>query len=379
MESNPILSLSVHFAELTDPRLERQKLHQLKDILAIAICAMLCGADNWVEIERFGRAKEAWFSQLLGLKHGIPSHDTFGKVFAALDANQFEACFMRWMQAIVSSLAGKLIAVDGKRVRNSHDKANGKSAIHLVGVYASEIGLLLGQIKTEDKSNEITAIPALLAQLALAGCIVTIDAMGTQKAIAQQIIEQEADYVLSLKGNQGTLHQEVALYFEQPPAKAKESWTSYESIEKDHGRIERRKVTATDAISWLTAHQEWRGLTSIVKVEAERTIDNHTQHEIRYFISSLPPDAAKLAYAIRAHWCIESQLHWSLDVTFREDYSRVRIDHAAENLSLLRRIALNLLKQEKTAKVGIKCKRLQAGWDEKYLLKLFQGLAQHEN
>lgn len=232
-------------------------------------------------------------------------------------------------------LAGKLIAVGGKRVRNSYDTPSGKSAIHLVGAYASEMGLLLGQIKTEDKSNEITAIPALLAQLALAGYIVTIDAMGTQKAIAQQIIEQEADYILSLKGNQGPSHQDVALYFEQPPVTAKEGWTCFESIEKDHGRIERRKVIATDA--------------------------------------------AKLAYAIRAHWCIESQLHWALDVTFREDYSRVRIDHAAENLSLLRRIALNLLKQEKTAKVGIKCKRLQAGWDEKYLLKLLQGFAQHEN
>lgn len=379
MKDHPILSLTNHFAELSDPRIERQKLHQLKDILVIAICAMLCGADNWVEIERFGKAKAAWFTNMLGLAQGIPSHDTFGKVFAALDANQFEACFIRWMQAIVSRLAGKLIAVDGKRVRNSHDSAQGKSAIHLVGAYASEMGLLLGQIKTEDKSNEITAIPALLSQLALAGCIVTIDAMGTQKAIAKQVIEQEADYVLSLKGNQSTLHQDVALYFEQPPAKAKERWTCFESIEKDHGRIERRKVTATDAIDWLTVHHDWPGLTSIVKVESQRTIGEHTQQEIRYFISSLPPDAAKLAYAIRAHWCIESQLHWSLDVTFREDYSRVRIDHAAENLGLLRRIALNLLKQEKTAKVGIKCKRLQAGWDENYLLKLLQGLALPEN
>lgn len=379
MEHHPILSLTNHFTALSDPRIERQKLHQLKDILVIAICAMLCGADNWVEIERFGKAKEAWFTKVLGLAQGIPSHDTFGKVFAALDASQFETCFIQWMQTIVRTLAGKVIAVDGKRVRNSHNSAQGKSAIHLVGAYASDMGLLLGQIKTENKSNEITAIPALLSQLALAGCIVTIDAMGTQKAIAKQIIEQEADYVLSLKGNQGTLHQEVALYFEQPPAKAKASWTSYESSEKDHGRIERRKVTATDAIDWLTGHHDWQGLKSIVKVEAQRTISEHTQQEVRYFITSLPPDAAKLAHAIRAHWCIESQLHWSLDVTFREDYSRVRIDHAAENVSILRRIALNLLKQEKTAKVGIKCKRLQAGWDENYLLTLLHGLALHEN
>ena len=373
-----ILTISEHFSDIKDPRVERQKLHKLQDIMVIAICAILCGADNWVEIARFGKSKQAWFTQLLGLTNGIPSHDTFGKVFAVIDANQFEACFINWMSAVAKTLSGKILAIDGKRLRGSYDRLNGKSAIHMVGAFASEMGLLIGQIKTEDKSNEITAIPALLSQLTITGCIVTIDAMGTQTAIAQQIIEQEAEYVLSLKGNQGTLHEEVRLYFEDKKIQKQHAseWSFFETLEKEHGRIEHRKIWATDKIAWLKENHSWSGLTSIVKVEASRTclLDKTTSCEIRYFITSLTANAAQLANAIRLHWGVENQLHWTLDVTFREDYSRVRKDHAQENLSILRRIALNLLKREKTAKVGIKCKRLQAGWDENYLLRVLAGL-----
>jgi predicted transposase YbfD/YdcC len=372
------LTIKEQFGDLKDPRINRQKLHSLEAILTIALCALLCGADNWVEIERFGESKKDWFGQFLDLAHGIPSHDTFGRVFSLLDAELFEKSFLNWMQGVVKSLCGKVLAVDGKRLRGSYDRLKGKSAIHMVGAYASELGLLIGQIKTEDKSNEITAIPALLSQLSLAGCIVTIDAMGTQKAIAQQIIQQEADYVLSLKGNQSSLHEDVRIYFEDNEIQKKNesTWSYFESIEKDHGRIEHRKIWATDKIDWLKKNHSWAKLTSIIKVESQCTcvVTGETSSDNRYFISSLAGDAKSLAYAIRQHWGIESQLHWSLDMTFREDYSRVRKDHAQENLSILRRIALNLLKRDKSVKIGLKGKRLNAGWDNNYLLSLLRGL-----
>jgi predicted transposase YbfD/YdcC len=373
------LSIVAQFAELEDPRIERQKRHRLDHILVIAICGVICGADNWVAIERFGKAKRAWFERMLDLPNGIPSHDTFGKVFAALDPAGFAECFRRWVEGLVRLSEQEVVALDGKQLRRSVDRAAEKSAIHLVSAWASENRLVLGQVKVDEKSNEITAIPKRLEQLSLKGCIVTIDAMGCQKAIAARIIEAQADYVLSLKGNQGALHEDVKLFLDTAAATDFQGIAHghHDSVDGDHGRIEQRRVWSTEAIEWRRArHPEWVGLRSIAMVEAERTVNGQTSRERRYYISSLPGENAnRIAHAIRTHWSVENTLHWRLDVSFDEDQSRVRVGHAAENLSTLRRIALNLLEREKTAKVGMKTKRLNAGWDERYLLKVLGILA----
>jgi len=367
MTKSPIASIIHHFSSIEDPRVNRQKRHELPDIFFIALSAVICGADNWVAIEAFGKAKEDWFTEQLGLTHGIPSHDTFGDVFAAIDTEQFSECFSNWVADLAHLTEGEIIAIDGKCLRRSVDKASKKAAIHMVSAWAQHNSLVLGQVKVDDKSNEITAIPKLLSRLDIADAVVTIDAMGCQKKIAQQIIQQEGDYVLSLKGNQGGLHDDVATYFTSPLSPE----PALQTVDGGHGRVETRTVCVTDDIAWLKERHTWPGLQSIVAVTATRESNNKASEETRYFLSSLSSaNPGKLEHAVRAHWAIENNLHWVLDIAFDEDSNRTRKGHSAANLAVIRHIALNLIKREKTSKVGVKTKRLKAGWDNAYLLRV---------
>ena len=371
MKPQATASIIQHFSGIEDPRIARHKKHRLSDIFFIAICATICGADNWVAIETFGKAKKDWFTQLLKLEHGIPSHDTFGNVFAAIDTQKFSESFSRWVADLAQLTPSQVIAIDGNCLRGSIDRASGKAAIYMVSAWAHQNQLVLGQQKVDDKSNEITAIPKLLLQLDIAGAVITMDAMGCQTKIATQIIQQGADYVLSLKGNQGELHDDVTTFFNSSLAPA----IGNISYDGEHGRIETRTVRATADIQWLQErHSQWAGLNSIIAITAKRELKNKTEEETRYFISSLDAgDPKKLGHIVRAHWGVENNLHWVLDQAFDEDSHRARAGHSAVNMAVMRHIALNLIKTEKTAKVGVKTKRLKAGWDNDYLLKTLLG------
>jgi predicted transposase YbfD/YdcC len=367
MTKQPIASIIHHFSSIEDPRKERHKKHPLTDIFFITLCATICGADNWVAIERFGKAKEQWFTEQLNLNYGIPSHDTLGDVFSVIDTEQFSECFSNWV-ADLSNLADEdIIAIDGKCLRRSIDKASNKAAIYRVSAWSRQNSLVLGQVKVDDKSNEITAIPKLLTRLDIAGAVITIDAMGCQKKIAKQIVEKKADYVLSLKGNHELLHEAVATYFESSLSPE----IAIQTIDGGHGRIETRSLRVSDEIDWLESGHSWTGLKSILAVTAKRETDKKVTEETRYFISSLSADNPdKLERAVRAHWSIENNLHWVLDVAFDEDSNRTGKGFSAAYLAVIRHIALNLIKAEKTAKVGIKTKRLMAGWDNDYLFNI---------
>ena len=375
---HPHLSLIEHFKELPDPRVDRTKDHDLIDILVIAICTLLCAGESFNDMEDFGKAKEDWFKTFLGLRNGIPSHDTFNRLFAALDPQAFLDCFVRWTQGLRAAVAQEIVALDGKALRRA---LNADQSIKcVVSAWAESNSLVLGQLKVSDKSNEITALPELLRVLELAGCIVTVDAMGTQKKIAQEIIEADADYVLALKGNHETVHQEVKSFLEATvaetqsgpvnPSKAAVQLAMHETVEKDHGRIETRRYYQSADLDWFADRAKWEGLKSVGMVEAIREIGAQRTVERRYYLSSLPLGVETFARAVRGHWGVENKLHWVLDVQMREDQSRARAGYAAENLATLRRLALNLLKREKTKKRGIRGKQLNASWDHAYLLRL---------
>lgn len=364
-----------HFEPLADPRVDNHnKLHKLHDILVITILATICGADNWVDINEFGEAKYDWLSTFLELPNGVPSHDTFGRVFSILDSEQFESCFCAWIKSLSIDVNSEVIAIDGKTLRGSGNRRKGKKALHLVSAWASNQGLLLGQVKTTDeKSNEITAIPKLLKMIDVAGSTVTIDAMGCQQSIAEEILIQGADYVLALKDNQPKLHEMVKAIFDMGESRQYKKMLNRRKVEKihDHGRIETRRYTLVSARDPEVFQLRWPGLKGIGMLETTRTTNNEVEHSKRYFLTSLAyEDIDKFMNAVRKHWNIEINLHWSLDVGFREDHNQVHVGHAAKNLAVMRRIALNLIKQEKTNKRGVSCRRKVAGWDNKYLLKV---------
>lgn len=374
MSTPTTASLLDHFATMPDPRVEYLCEHKLLDIITIAICGVICGADDWVEIAAYGQSKAAWLGTFLELPHGIPSHDTFRRVFAMLDGGQFRQCFIQWVSAIQRRITGEVVAIDGKTLRRSHDQTAGLGTLHVVSAWATDNALVLGQIKVDDKSNEITAIPSLLRLLYLQGCIVTLDAMGCQKLIAAAIRAQGADYVLAVKENQPHLYAKLLELFQDLEDRhgAHTHYDGVEQVEKNHGRIETRRYWAVDDPDHLLylQNENWPDLHSVAKVETLRQVGDAASREVRYYISSLPGEARRVAHAIRAHWGIENSLHWVLDIAFREDEKRLRSREGAELFAILRHIALNLLKQEASAKIGVHGKRLKAAWDDQYLLKV---------
>lgn len=364
-----------HFSNLTDNRKPNGIRHKLINIIVIAVCGVICGADDWVMIEYFGNAKREWFETFLEMPHGIPSHDTFGKIFAIIDPKEFQASFLDWVNEIATITRGQLIAIDGKTLRRSHDRSKGKEAIHLVSAWASKNGVVLGQVKVDDKSNEITAIPELLKILDINGCIVSIDAIGTQKEIISTILEQGGEYLLTVKQNQGSLYDQIDLAF-GVDCKNEFKDTPYDyakTVEKSHGRIETRECWVTsdpEYIDYVDPEGSWQKMRSLAIVKATRTIEGETSSQIRYFISSVNAGAPRMMKLIRNHWEVENKLHWSLDVSFNEDNSRVRTGHAPENLALIRKMALNLLRQNKTKKCGAKTKRMLCAMDTNFLLEI---------
>ena len=364
----------IFFSDMPDPRVERTRRHELIDILFVAICATLSGAEDCVAMADYARGRRDWLKQRIALKGGPPSHDTFSRVLARLDPTAFARCFTAWIAAIQEKTDGQVIALDGKTVRRSFDKANGNAAIHMVSAWGCANGLVLGQIKTDDKSNEITAVPRLLEMLDINGCIVTLDAMGSQKAIARQIRKQGGDYVLAVKANQPDLRGDVQNFFDKASANRfldadaePIPYSYHKTIDGDHGRIETRECWASDHLSGVIAPEAWTDLRSLVRVCATRKIQDQETQETRYFICSLPPNAAELLHAVRSHWRIENSLHWVLDVTFHEDQNRTRKDNGPQNLATLRHIALNLCKKNTSRKASMRRKLNMAAWEPDFL------------
>ena len=363
-----------HFVELTDPR-RRKVTYPLINIVTIAICAVVCGADDFVAIAAYGRKKRKWLSEFLDLSNGIPSHDRFNAVLGAIKPAEFEACLLSWITSLHEITAGQIVAIDGKTLRRSFDAATSKSAIHMVSAWATANHISLGQVVVDEKSNEITAIPQLLEILELSGCLVTIDAMGCQTEIAQAILDAKGDYVLAVKRNQPTLHDGLEWFFcyhgtfdyAEVPVRR------HETCETGHGREETRSYFVCDVPDDLPDRRRWPKLKAIGMAVSDTVRDGKVCYEQRYYILSKKLSARRFAAAVRSHWSIENRLHWQLDVTFQEDQSRLRRGHADANFSILRRTALSLLKNNHTLKVGIKNKRLAAGWDTDYLEQVLFG------
>jgi len=376
MPTRPIGLIETHFGNLRDPRAMHSILHKLVDILIITICAVICGADNFVEIAEYGKEKEEWLKTFLELANGIPSVDTFERLFARVKPEALQTCFISWMEAVHECTDGEFINVDGKTLRAAKEAGNKKSLIHMVSVWSASQHLVLGQKKVGEKSNEITAIPSLLEMLMIRDCIVSIDAMGCQTEIANTIIEQGADYVLALKGNQGNLHKDVQQLFSSALAKNFKNIDHqfHSTVEKGHGRIETRRYWTMGNTEYLIGAEKWRGLKSIGMVESERIINGNVSTEHRYYLLSFERDVHKFAESVRNHWSIENQLHWVLDVGFNEDASRCCRGYSAENLAVIRHIGLNLLSRDKKTKVGVKAKRLKAGWNNNYLKSVLEAL-----
>jgi predicted transposase YbfD/YdcC len=360
-----IVSLITILEEVPDPRVVCTVEHDLSDLLAIALCTILCGGESFYDMEEFGEVRLPWLKTFLRLRHGAPKHDTYNRVFQAMDPEKFSDCLTRWTQSVRSVLGGEVVALDGKSVRRALNQ--GEDMRVIVSAWATESGLLLGQRKVRDKSNEITAVPALLRALELAGCIVTADALHCQKNIAREIVEADAEYVLALKGNQGTAHTEIKTFLDEAIERQDASLVFQETVEKSHGRLETRRYWQTEKIGWFADRQAWEGLRSVGMVEARREIRGQVSVERRYYLSSLPAAIERFAQAVRGHWSVENQLHWVLDVVFGEDQSRARTGNAAENLAATRRLAVNLLRRDKTCKRSIKGKLLRAAIDPDYL------------
>jgi predicted transposase YbfD/YdcC len=369
------LSFFNHFAALEETRVERTRRHPLMNVVFIAVCAMFCGANDFVGMEKFGNNKKTWLVKFLDLSNGIPSHDTFGRVIQALKPEQFVQCFLSWVETFADSEAGRHIAIDGKTARASLDRKSGQKPLHIVSAWAREAGLALGQVAVDEKSNEITAIPKLLEMLELSGAIVTIDAMGCQKEIVAQIRDGGGDFVLAVKGNQEYLEQDIIEHFRKLDEAAEQDQgqrrvAAHETADDDHGREERRRCEAVPVPKDLRGREHWKDLKSICRVTRTYTEKGEEKSEVRYFISSLRADAQRLSDAVRGHWSVENNLHWVLDMTFAEDRSRARTDHAQENLGLLRRWVLSVIKQDEAMKGSIEKKRLMAGWNTDNLEKL---------
>lgn len=356
------------FKNINDPR-HHNKLHKLVDVLIVAICAVVASADTYEQIENFGKKRYKWLSKFLELPHGIPSHDTFGRILERMDPQEFQNSFKHWIEAVTQQTKGQVVAIDGKTLRRSHDRSKDKKAIHMISAWASSNQVILGQLKTEEKSNEITAIPYLLKLLDISGCIITIDAMGTQKKIAKTIIDRGADYILAVKENQKDLYKQTVLFFDQMEQMKQQGYTFQEdtTVDGDHGRIETRRHVLTSDIGWLQGKENWSGITCIGMVQSTREIQGQSSQENRYYISSIDCDANKFGAAVRSHWGIENSVHWVLDIAFREDESRIRNGSAPENFAAIRHIALNLLRNDKTFKGSVKTKRLNAAMDTDYL------------
>jgi predicted transposase YbfD/YdcC len=362
-----------HFEDLSDPRVERTKLHHPSDLVAIALCGAICGADTWADVERFGREKIEWFRTFLRLKNGIPSHDTFGRVFAALDTGEFYACLANWIASLQLDLRGQTIAIDGKTLRKSFDKSVGREALHVVNAWASDLRLSIGQLATEEKSNEITAVPRLLQMLAIEGAVVTLDAMHCQKKTARAIRSRGADYVLQVKANQRKLYEQLQDLFTEYGDNDWQGVRRHTTDEKGHGRVERREYYVAKAPPELRG--QWTDIASVGMVYRCREVGDKESHEVSYFLSSLPVKVRTLAKHVRSHWGVENSLHWSLDVTFAEDQSRIRKGNGQEIASGFRRLALSILKQDTTLKETLRGKRLRAGWNNDTLQAILTGVA----